>query len=172
MYTARPSTPTTGSLLLHALAVLALGLMAGFFGAYAINVSPALRGMDGALYATVQSALNRHVRHTLFFVCFFGPPLWCLLALAAGWAERARPWWRLLLGVGMAYALGIIVFTHQVNLPLNHATEAWNPQALPAGWPQVRERWNQANTWRAVLSLALFAAAQGSLVMRMARPAR
>lgn len=140
--------------------------MAGFFGTYSANVNLAMLQMDGTTYATVQSAFNRNVRHALFFALFFGPPLWCALVLATGWRDHRCLWWRLLALVGVAYLLGIIIFTQQVNLPLNHATEAWNPQALPAGWARVRDQWNAANLWRALLSLALFGAGLTSLVAR------
>ncbi len=68
------------SLVAHVIAVFSLGIMAGFFGTYAANVSPAMLNFDGPTYAMVQSAFNRHVRHMLFFVFFFGPMLWCALA--------------------------------------------------------------------------------------------
>ena len=154
----------------HFLAVVWLGLMAGFFGTYSCNVNLAMLQMDGATYATVQSALNRNVRHSLFFALFFGPPLWCALALATGWARRREAWWPTLAAVLLAYLLGIVFFTQQVNLPLNAATEAWNPQLLPADWAQVRARWNAANLWRALLSLAAFVAALATLVWRLAPP--
>lgn len=160
----RPAVPL--SLIFHALAVLWLGLMAGFFGTYSANVNLAMLQMDGATYATVQSAFNRNVRHALFFALFFGPPLWCALALAPAWRHHRSLWWRLLAVAGVAYLLGIIFFTQQVNLPLNHATEAWNPQALPADWARVRDQWNAANLWRALVSLALFGTALTSLVVR------
>lgn len=152
----------------HFLAVVWLGLMAGFFGTYSGNVNFAMLQMDGATYATVQSALNRNVRHALFFALFFGPPLWCALALATGWARRREGWWPTLAAVMLAYALGIIVFTQQVNLPLNATTEAWDPRALPADWAQVRAQWNAANLWRALLSLAAFVLALATLVWRLA----
>ena len=151
------------------MAVLWLGLMAGFFGTYSANVNLAMLQMDGATYATVQSAFNRNVRHALFFALFFGSPLWCATTLAAAWREHRSLWWRALALVGMAYALGIIVFTQQVNLPLNYTTEAWNPHSLPTDWARVRDQWNSANLWRALLSLGLFATALGSLVGRLVR---
>ena len=154
----------------HFLAVLWLGLMAGFFGTYSGNVNLAMLQMEGATYATVQSALNRNVRHSLFFALFFGPPVWCALALVTGWARRREGWWPSLAVVLVAYALGIIVFTQQVNLPLNATTEAWNPQQLPTDWSEVRARWNAANLWRALLCLAAFVAALATLVWRLAAP--
>ena len=150
----------------HALAVIWFGLMAGFFGTYSANINLAMQQMDGATYAIVQSAFNRNVRHALFFAAFFGPPLWCALALAPAWRNRREPWWWCLALVGMAYTLGIIVFTRYVNLPLNYITEAWDPRTLPADWAQVRDQWNAANLWRALLSLALFGTALATLLTR------
>lgn len=152
-----------------ALAVFTLGLMAGFFGTYSANVNRATAELDGPTYALVQSAFNRHVRHALFFACFFGPPLLCLLALADGW--RTRPgWWWLVALTGTAYALGIVLFTRQVNLPLNHLTESWTPATLPADWAATRDAWNRANTWRAGFSALLFALGLTALLWRAHRP--
>lgn len=154
------------SLVLHAVAVAALGIMAGFFWTYTINVSPALLTVDGAVYAQVQSAFNRHVRHALFFTFFFGPPVVAALALAAGRRQWRRAWFAGLGVSGLLYLLGIVFFTAQVNLPLNHYTESWNPQALPTDWAQTRERWNTANLWRSGVSAAAFVLALGALTCR------
>lgn len=163
-------TPAPLSLIPHTLAVLWLGLMAGFFGTYSANVNLAMLQMDGATYATVQSAFNRNVRHALFFALFFGPPLWCALAIGTAWRDHRALWWRLLALVGVAYLLGIVFFTQQVNLPLNYTTEAWNPRALPADWARVRDQWNTANLWRAWLSLGTFITALIALVIRKTSP--
>ncbi len=165
-----PRISLKAQLSLHALAALWMGMMAGFFWAYSANVNQALLQMDGATYAMVQSALNRNVRHWLFFIFFFGPPLWCALALLAAWPSRRQGWWWALALAGVAYLLGIVFFTQQVNLPLNKITEAWNPQALPADWAQVRDRWNTANLWRTLVNAAAFIVAVLTLAYRAAAP--
>jgi uncharacterized membrane protein len=165
-----PRIPLPVQITLHAFAALWLGLMAGFFWAYSANVNLAMLQMDGTIYATVQSALNRNVRHWLFFAFFFGPPVWCALALLAAWPSRHQGWWRALAIAGVAYLLGIIFFTQQVNLPLNQITEAWNPQALPEDWAQVRDQWNTANLWRTLVNGAAFATAVFTLAWRGALP--
>lgn len=149
------------------LAVFSLGIMAGFFGTYSGNVNLATLELDGPTYALVQSAFNRHVRHALFFAFFFGPPLLCLLALADAWRERPGWWWLVAL-VGLGYALGIVVFTREVNLPLNHRTESWTPATLPADWASKRDAWNLANAWRAGWSALLFALGLVALAWRAA----
>ncbi len=171
----RPAFPpasavsSTVSLWAQFATVLALGLMAGFFSTYSANVNLATRELDGPTYALVQSAFNRHVRHALFFAAFFGPVPLGLLGLAAAWRERARPWWRLLACVVVAYALGIVLFTREVNLPLNHLTESWTPATLPADWADTRDAWNRANLFRALLSTALFSASLCTLALRLRR---
>ncbi len=69
----------------------------------------------------------------------------------------------------LLYVLGIIFFTQQVNLPLNHTTEAWNPQAVPPGWTQVRDQWNTANLVRTTVNGAAFLIALLALAGRSAR---
>lgn len=149
------------------LAVFSLGIMAGFFGTYSGNVNLATAELDGPTYALAQSAFNRNVRHALFFVFFFGPPLCCALALFGGWRERPGWWWLVVL-VGLGYALGIVLFTRQVNLPLNYLTESWTPATLPADWTATRDAWNRANAWRTGWSALLFALGLAALTWRAA----
>ena len=162
-----PNANLKTQLSLHVLAIIALGVMAGFFGTYSANVNLAMLQMDGATYATAQSAFNRSVRHALFFVFFFSPPLLCALTASAAWSERLQGWFWCMVIAGIAYALGIIVFTQQVNLPLNAYTESWNPNALPADWASVREQWNAANLLRSVVSLSAFMLALIALAWRV-----
>lgn len=152
------------------LTVLLLGMMAGFFATYSANVNLATLELDGPTYAQVQSAFNRNVRHAGFFACFFGPMPLGLIALATAWAERRAAWWRLLALTVLAYALGIVLFTREVNLPLNHLTESWTPATLPPDWASVREAWNRANLWRSGLNGVLFAISLIALVLRLQTP--
>lgn len=164
--------PMSLQLALHALAVFCLGLMAGFFWAYSANVNFATLQMDGSTYAQVQSSLNRNVRHAMFFGFFFGPPLLCALAALVAWPAWRERWLWCLVAAGLLYALGIVLFTARVNLPLNAYTESWDPHALPSDWAQVRARWNAANLWRAWASAAALALALAAFCMRTQRAAQ
>ena len=159
------------SLACQAACLFALGIMAGFFWTYSINVNLAMLEMDGPVYATVQSAFNRNVRHPLFFAFFFGPIPLALLTLLSSWAQRRRLWWWLLALAGVAYALGIVWFTRAVNLPLNYLTESWSPNALPVDWTATRDAWNRANDWRTMTSCAVFALAALAFALRLCAPA-
>ena len=156
----------------HVLSIFWLGIMAGFFWTYSVNVGQATAQLSGADYATFQSLLNRNVRNNSFFVFFFGPPVWVALALLCAWRQRLARWWWCLAAAGLLYLLGIVFFTAQVNLPNNAYTESWNPQQLPSDWAATRETWRHANHWRTVASGASFLLACLALSLRPAASAK
>lgn len=155
------------ALLSHSATILLLGLMAGFFATYSANVNLATLEFDGQTYALAQSAFNRNVRHPLFFVCFFGPTFLGFASLMLSWRRCGQAWWRWLAVVVGLYTLGIVLFTREVNLPLNALTESWTSTALPTNWQETRDAWNLANLWRACLSVALFVIGLQTFVARL-----
>ncbi|NEO26053.1 MAG: DUF1772 domain-containing protein [Kamptonema sp. SIO4C4] len=140
-----------------ALTALMTGIMAGFFFTYSFNVNYALAALEGRMYAIVQSLLNQNVRHAVFFLFFFGSAALPVLTLILNKRHvRSVSFWFLLLA-GLLYFFGVVVFTAQVNLPLNYYTESWNPNALPADWQETRQAWNRANGVRVfTASLSFF----------------
>jgi len=131
-----------------AIATFVFGIMAGFFWTYTFNVNVAMLQVDGETYATVQSLLNQNVRHLMFFSFFFGGGAFSVLALLSNWRHWRSPSFLLLAIACVVYIGGVIVFTSQVNLPLNYYTESWDPQNLPTDWAMIRTQWNQANAIR------------------------
>lgn len=151
---------------LVALATVVFGIMAGFFWTYSFNVNWAMLEVDGPTYATVQSLFNRNVRHVMFFIFFFGGGGFSALALLGNWRHwKTLSFWLLAIAC-LTYVLGIIVFTAQVNLPLNYYTESWNPQSLPPDWADIRTQWNTANAIRGVTSAIPFLLGVSVLTMR------
>jgi uncharacterized membrane protein len=143
------------------LATLLLGLMAGFFFAFAADVAPAMRQLDAQGYIATQQAINHAVRNALFGGVYFGSALLPWLAAAAWWAAgnraRALAW----AGLALVYTAGVFVLTRQVNVPINDAVALWNPLAPPADWAAARDAWNGANLVRSAVAAACFAAAVG-----------
>lgn len=152
-----------------AIASLVFGIMAGFFWTYTFNINLAMQAVDGSTYATVQSLFNQNVRHLMFFIFFFGGGGFSILALLANWQHRKTASFILLALACFIYIFGIILFTRQVNLPLNYYTESWNPQNLPSDWPLIREQWNSANNIRVGTSFLSFMLSLSALVFRASR---
>lgn len=143
---------------LELLTVLLLGLMAGFFFAFAVDVAPAMARLDAASYISTQQWINKVVRNALFGGVYFGSA-WLpfgvvLMWTMAGQRRRALLW----AGVALLYFAAVFWLTRSINIPINDAIAQWSAIAPPADWQQLRARWNEANTWRAVASALCFAA--------------
>jgi uncharacterized membrane protein len=144
---------------LQVLATCLMGLMAGFFFAFSVDVAPAMRELDAQGYITAQQAINRVVRNIPFALVYFGAagvPFAAALALYfAGRRREAAVW----LGIALVYAAGVFLLTREINIPINNALALWNPQTPPADWQQARDAWNAANLVRGLVACACFAVA-------------
>ncbi|WLQ16703.1 DUF1772 domain-containing protein [Hahella aquimaris] len=148
------------------LATLVFGVMAGFFWTYTFNVNLAMMQVDGETYARMQSLFNQNVRHPMFFAFFFGGGLFSIIALLANLRQRKTlSFWFIMLAAA-TYIGGVIIFTKQVNLPLNYYTESWVPTRLPDDWMETRNSWNDANAIRVATSFLPFLFCISALVMR------
>ena len=149
-----------------AIVVLVFGIMAGFFWTYSFNINYAMMNVEGEIYAQVQSLFNHNVRHFMFFIFFFGGGLFSVLACLLNLKHRKQISYWLLVLASMIYIFGVIVYTAQVNLPLNYYTESWNPSDLPADWMVTRDAWNQANMIRVFTSFTSFLLSILTLLLR------
>ena len=144
---------------LQVLATCLMGLMAGFFFAFSVDVAPAMRELDAQGYITTQQAINRAVRNVPFALVYFGaaitPFVTALSLYLAGSRRHAALW----LGVALVYVAGVFLLTREVNVPINNALALWNPQSPPAEWQQARDDWNAANLVRCLVACACFAVA-------------
>jgi uncharacterized membrane protein len=154
---------------LQVLATVLLGLMAGFFFAFWVDVAPAMRELDAAGYIETQQAINRVVRNAPFALAYFGSVLVPALAAVALWMGKRRAEALVWAAVGLAYLLGVFVLTSQINIPINQALAGWDPAAPPADWAAARDAWNQANLIRGMVALAAFAGAVAALAWQPRR---
>ncbi|HSW05662.1 DUF1772 domain-containing protein [Aquabacterium sp.] len=144
---------------LQIVATCLIGLMAGFFFAFSVDVAPAMRELDAHGYITTQQAINRAVRNLPFALVYFGAavtPFVAALALYVAGRRRNAALW---LGVALVYAAGVFLLTREVNVPINNALALWNPQLPPVEWQRARDDWNAANLMRCLVACACFAVA-------------
>jgi uncharacterized membrane protein len=151
------------AVLLQVLATVLLGLMAGFFFAFWVDVAPAMAQLDASAYIRTQQAINSTVRNAPFALAYFGAALVPGLAALALWMGRKRGQALAWAAIALTYLLGVFVLTREINIPINNALALWDPATPPADWARARDRWNAANFVRGMAALAAFAAAVAAL---------
>lgn len=151
--------------ILDMLAVCLLGLMAGFFFSFAVDVAPAMAHLDAANYVTTQQWINRVVRNAVFGAAYFGSAVLPFAVAAAafftGQRGRALAW----LAISMVYFVTVFWLTRTVNVPINEELAAWNPANPPQSWTEARDKWNQANFIRSIFSGICFLCATALLAL-------
>ncbi len=144
---------------LGVIATCLLGIMAGFFFAFAIDVAPAMANLDAQSYITTQQWINRVVRNAVFGTTYFGSTLVPFVAAAAAfWSGRRRLGIVWLL-IALVYFAAVFWVTRTVNVPINNELASWQSAAPPSNWQQARDTWNQSNLVRAIASAVCFVAA-------------
>lgn len=144
------------ALLFEVVATSLLGVMAGFFFAFAIDVAPALANLDASSYITAQQWINRVVRNATFGATYFGSALMPFVATgAAFWCGRRRAGAAWLL-IAVTYFAAVFWVTRTVNVPINNELASWPPAAPPSNWQEVRDTWNHSNLVRTIASIACF----------------
>ncbi len=147
-------------------ALMLLGLMAGFFFAFSVDVAPAMTHLDAAAYITAQQWINKVVRNAVFGCIYFGAvilPFVAALLAALGQHRRLALIWTLL---ALTYFGLVFWVTRSVNIPINNIVAAWNPAAPPLDWAQLRDTWNQTNLLRTWAAAICFAGAALAFSMR------
>ncbi len=154
------------------LATCLLGIMAGFFFAFAIDVAPAMAQLDASAYITTQQWINRVVRNATFGATYFGSALLPFCAAAAalwgGQRRTALAW----LGIALLYFAAVFWLTRTVNVPINDALATWQASSPPSDWSQARDEWNQANLLRTWAAVACFVAAVALVSVSRITPAK
>ncbi|RDX33944.1 DUF1772 domain-containing protein [Arcobacter sp. HD9-500m-PIT-SAG02] len=152
-----------------AITTIIFGIMSGFFWTYSFNVNYAMLEVSGEVYAIVQSLFNENVRHFMFFIFFFGGGIFSVVSVVANIKHRKEKSFWLIVVASLCYVLGIILFTKEVNLPLNYYTESWQPTNLPSDWSDIRAKWNEANLLRVYASFTSFILCIFAFVVRASR---
>lgn len=129
------------------LSLLLSGAIFGFFYAWVCSTMWGLDAADPRVAIAAMQAMNASVRNAVFAPAFFGTPLvlavTAALALLAGY-RRAALAFALAAGV---YALGGLVLTATVNVPMN---EALATVVVPADIGAAEAIWNDySRPWQA-----------------------
>lgn len=157
-------------------ALVATGLLAGFFYAYTASVNQGLGQLDDRSYIAAMQSINDAVPNPIFVLSFIGALLTglaTLVHLRAGNSAKA-----LLVGATLLVVSGGLLVTFFASVPLNDQLAGIDLNAGPAALGDARGDYESAwNTWNTIRTLTCTSAlaclglALGSTVGPTTRPA-
>lgn len=127
------------------LALLASGIMAGFFYAYSFSAMWGFDRADPRHAIGGMNGINVAVQNPIFLVFFMGVPLLLILASVLYWQAGHLPSLGLFTAAAIAYLVGTFGVTVAINVPMNNALA---DTAIPADIETARDIWNAySNRW-------------------------
>ncbi len=149
--------------MVHIIAVLLTGLVAGLFYSYANSVTGGLGKLSDKEYLMAFQSINRAILNVWFFVGFMGGLVVLPVATWLSYNEGINFSFCLLLSATLIYVVGVFGVTIFGNVPLNNILEKFDINAashqellslrekFEASW----NKWNLIRTVAAVLSFFL-----------------
>ena len=141
------------------IAILTIGLSAGFFYGWQVSVIPGTKKVATSTYLEVMQSINREILNPQFFMIFFG----CLiLQIAASIVLKSTgaPFYFMVAST-LTYLVGTFLVTAFGNVPLNNMLESIDLSTLPE--IQLEElrshfetKWNKLHTIRTYCSILSF----------------
>lgn len=136
--------------------VILLGLMAGFFYAYSVDVMIALDRLSPQAAIESMQSINLVVRNPMFFVTFFLTPVACFVTGAFLWAGKNRTTAGFVIGAGAFYLVFAWLPTIAINVPMNEALALVSGADIAKDaaniWQNYSPTWTFWNTLRTIAS--------------------
>jgi uncharacterized membrane protein len=154
-----------------ALALVATGLLAGFFYTYSSSVSLGLGDLDDRGYVAAMQAINDSIPNGVFVLSLVGAPLLLIVTTALHAASHSPRLAPLLLACGLVIGGGLLV-TFLANVPLNDDLAAVDPDAGRdvLARADYEDPWNTWNAVRTITCTAALASLAWALRLPGGRP--
>jgi uncharacterized membrane protein len=135
---------------LRFISLVSMGLLAGLLVDFWVFITPALATLPGPSFVETTKAIDMQFFNPIpwvYTVVNFST-LFVLLLMIREW--RTTAWW--LIAVALLCGVVSTVSTLLINVPINvDVINNWSAQNPPANWMQVRDQWDQANGFRAIV---------------------
>ncbi len=143
------------------LATTTTGLMAGLFYAYTISVNRGLARLKDADYLAAMQSINVAIQNPVFFLSFFGAPIFLVIAVIIHIEDIGSVKFILLLAACVIYILGSFGITVVANVPRNEKLAKLNIEAASeveraAARIDFERPWNYWNLVRTIASVTAF----------------
>lgn len=144
-----------------AISIVLMGLIAGFFYAYACSVMIGLARASDVTFVETMQWINATVRNAWFAPAFFGSLLAAVATAAVAMARRSPArWWAV---VAATCYLAAFVITMGVSVPLNNELAAAGPPGQVDDIAAVRSAYEDPWVSWNIVRTALSTAALGAL---------
>ncbi len=141
-------------------AALLCGLVTGLLFGFAVVAMPGLGTLNDGAFLRGFQVMDRVIqnRQPLFMVAWVGSVLAVVATAVLGIAELDGADLLLALAAAVVYLLGVQVPTAAINIPLNNAIQAIDPETLDAeaqrrARQDFEARWNQWNGIRTAMGV-------------------
>ncbi|MGO4338475.1 DUF1772 domain-containing protein [Labrys sp. KB_33_2] len=143
------------------MAAVGSGLVAGIFFAFSNFVMPALGRVAPASGIAAMQAINVTVINPGFMLAFMGTAVLCLGLALGSWFWLGDWSGKLLLAASLVYLVGCVGVTMALNVPLNDALAAAQPETAQASelWQRFLVDWtfwNSVRTAASTVAMMLF----------------
>lgn len=149
------------------IASIGTGLNAGLFFIFSACIMAALGRLPASGGIAAMNAINDVIQNPLFFVVFLGTAVVALAILVVAFLQ-GTPGSGFAIAAALVFLVGTIGVTIVVNVPMNDALAAVNPQSAEAaslwsGYLANWTAWNHVRTATSLASLVLFVLAYGRM---------
>ena len=146
--------------------VVFAGLWSGLLATLTTIMHPMLAAMDGRNFRNFMGAFLAFARKALFnYVCAIGMAVAPVVALVALWGEWSSASFVLTV-IGLALVIiGVYIVSNVWKEPLYDVILAWDPEAVPADWEEVRGRYFAINWIQAVTTWGVFGLLLAALIL-------
>ena len=134
---------------------LGCGLMAGVYFAFSTAVMGGLSRLEAPAGIAAMQHINRVILNPLFLLVFIGTAVLCIAQIIFAMRLWPTPTAVYLVVGSLVYLLGSLVVTAAVNVPLNNALDALDPNhsASASQWANYLRSWTTWNHLRAIASV-------------------
>ena len=128
-------------------------LMAGLFYAWSCSVMLGFARLPNREFVSAMQVTNRAIQNPIFFVAFFGAPIFLPISAFLHYGQAPRFWF--LLAATVIYLIGTFGVTVFGNVPLNNTLDRFDLQSVSEAEIAVQRanferRWNNLNKIRVV----------------------
>ncbi|GAB4582513.1 DUF1772 domain-containing protein [Nocardia sp. IFM 10818] len=136
--------------LVHALALLSTGLLAGAFGYGAANLAPTFRRVPLQMRLEFHTELMKNNSVSMQLTMAIA----AVSCLAFAVLTRGRA--RLLAGLATGFVVASFVITRFGNVPINYRINDWVTEGAPVDYAEILSRWDMFHYLRTGTGLAAF----------------